>query len=269
MLIEQGERSARVVALQILLNRKNKNRVVTDGTFGPLTSGAIDEVREVLGVSTGPKGVADPHLCQLLVKDTGLQWIDSVDVADPFTVGDTEVPLSKWTTPIVLGGMSMGVAHLVKQIQTRVSKQKLLMLRLHGHGAPGIVAAAYGSRHLYTKDDLKNPHLDPFNTQSILALKVMSTIKPLLAELAPLFNNFGFVELHSCRVALGPDGATFVQQLANVLGAPVRGALSKQHTVDVFTLTGQTLTGFPNGGTLLDWARTRNEAVRKEDLPVR
>ena len=64
------------MALQILLNRKNKNRVITDGTFGPLTSGAVDEVREVLGVSTGPKGVADPGLCRLLVKDAGLQSIE-------------------------------------------------------------------------------------------------------------------------------------------------------------------------------------------------
>ena len=83
MLINEGEQSARVVALQILLNRKNKNRVVTDGTFGPLTSGAIDQVRELLGISTGPKGVADPGLCRLLVENAGLQWIDSVDVTDP------------------------------------------------------------------------------------------------------------------------------------------------------------------------------------------
>lgn len=263
MLIEEGEQSARVVALQILLNRKNKNRVVTDGTFGPLTSGAIDEVRQSLGVSTGPKGVADPRLCQLLVKDTGLQWIDTIDVTDPQTREDTEAPLSKWTTPIVLGGMSSGVAHLVKQIQTRTRPRELLMLRLHGHGAPGIVAVSHGSRHLYTEEEKKNPFLDPFQAQSILALKLMPTIKPLLAQLAPLFNNFGFVELHSCRVALGPGGASFVQLLANVLGVPVRAALSKQHTDEVFTLTGETLTAFPNGGRLLDWARSREESVRK------
>jgi hypothetical protein len=161
MLIEKGEQSARVVALQILLNRKNKNRVATDGTFGPLTSDAIDEVRKLLAV-TGSKGVADPRLCQLLVRDTGLQWIDSVDITDPFTVGDVEVPLSKWTHPIVLGGMSNGVAQLVKLIQTRASKNKLMMLRLHGHGAPGIVAVSHGSRHLYT-DEKKRTH---FSTRS-------------------------------------------------------------------------------------------------------
>jgi hypothetical protein len=97
----------------------------------------------------------------------------------------------------------------------------------------------------------------------------MPTIKPLLAELAPLFNNFGFVELHSCRVGLGPEGTAFVQQLANVLGVPVRSALSKQHTEDIFTLTGETLSAFPNGGRLLDWARSRSEAVHKEDLAMR
>jgi peptidoglycan hydrolase-like protein with peptidoglycan-binding domain len=269
MLINEGEQSARVVALQILLNRKNKNRVVTDGTFGPLTSGAIDQVRGLLGISTGPKGIADPGLCRLLVENAGLQWIDSVDVTDPSIVGDVEVPLSKWTTPIVLGGMSSGVAHLVKQIQTRASKNKLMMLRLHGHGAPGIVAVSHGSRHLYTVEEKKNPFLDPFQAQSVISLDLMRTIKPLLEQLAPLFNNFGFVELHSCRVGLGPNGATFVQQLANVLGVPVRAALSKQDTQGIFTLTGETLTAFPNGGRLLDWAKSREESVRKEDLLMR
>jgi hypothetical protein len=70
-------------------------------------------------------------------------------------------------------------------------------------------------------------------------------------------------------VGLGPNGATFVQQLANVLGVPVRAALSKQDTQGIFTLTGETLTAFPNGGRLLDWAKSREESVRKEDLLMR
>jgi hypothetical protein len=195
------------------------------------------------------------------VNDAGLQSIDAVDVTDPLVMEETEIPLSKGATPIVLGGMSSGVAHLVKQIQTRTTEHKLMMLRLHGHGAPGLIAVSHGSRKV-------SPGINPIEAQSVINLELMRTIKPLLAQLAPLFNNFGFVELHSCRVGLGPSGASFVQQLANIIGVPVRAALSKQHTDEVFTLTGQTLTGFPNGVKLLEWARSRDEAVRKEDLAV-
>ena len=76
-----------------------------------------------------------------------------------------------------------------------------MMLRLHGM-RPWAGAVSHGSRKV-------SPGISPIEAQSVINLELMRTIKPLLAQLAPLFNNFGFVELHSCRVGLGPNGRHF------------------------------------------------------------
>ena len=84
-----------------------------------------------------------------------LQVIDSVDVTDPSLLDFVVPEVSKWSDPIVIGGMSNGVAQLHMEVRARArDASSLLMLRLHGHGAPGLVALSHGSRNV-------SPGIDP------------------------------------------------------------------------------------------------------------
>jgi hypothetical protein len=256
--VAPGENSARVVALQILLNRSKAiaPKLTTDGDFGDKTRAAVDLYRDKEMRTSGPKGVADPALWRFLLARAELQVIDAVDVTDPLLL-ETAVPeLSKWSDPIVLGAMSNGVAQLVREVRARVKgNRSLMMLRLHGHGSAGLHAVSHGSRRVM-------PGVDPFLAQSVISVDIIPVLLPLLRQLEPLFHDFGFVELHSCHVAEGARGASFVRQLALAVQAPVRAAHNIQQAQDVFTLTGPTSTGFPGSGGLKDWGYGRKEGVR-------
>ncbi len=256
--VKLGERSARVVALQILLNRYTTNTplLVTDGTFGNLTKAAVNVFRDRVMRVSGPDGVADPAMWRFLLARARLQVIDSIDVTDPMLLDNVVPEVSKWTDPVVIGGMSNGARQLVTEVQARVhGERSLLMLRLHGHGAPGLVALSHGSRRIM-------PGIDPFLAQSVISTNIMPVLMPLLRQLAPLMHNMGFIELHSCRVGEGAAGGIFVRQFAELMQAPVRAALSIQPAFQVFTLVGNTFTGIPGGGTLAEWGMSRSEGVR-------
>jgi hypothetical protein len=256
--VAPGENSARVVALQILLNRSKAiaPKLTTDGDFGDKTRAAVDLYRDREMRTSGPKGVADPAMWRFLLARAELQVVDAVDVTDPLLLEHTVPELSKWGDPIVLGAMSNGVTQLVTEVRARVKgNRSLMMLRLHGHGSAGLHAVSHGSRRVM-------PGIDPFLAQSVIALKILPQLLPTLRQLEPLFHDFGFVELHSCHVAEGANGASFVRQLALAFQAPVRAAHNVQQAKDVFTLTGPTTTGFPGSGGLKDWGYGRKEGVR-------
>jgi hypothetical protein len=258
--VAPGENSARVVALQILLNRSKAiaPKLTTDGDFGDKTRAAVDLYRDKEMRTSGPKGVADPALWRFLLARAELQVVDAVDVTDPLLLEHTVPEISKWGDPIVLGAMSNGIAQLVREIRARVKgNRSLMMLRLHGHGSAGLHAVSHGSRRIW-----KDFPIDPVQAQSVISEEVIPKVMPQLRQLEPLFNDFGFVELHSCHVAEGPKGASFVRKLAVALQAPVRAAHNVQQAKDVFILTGPTSTGFPGAGGLKDWGYGRKEGVR-------
>jgi len=253
-----GEKSVRVVALQVLLNRSSavQPKLTTDGAYGKLTQAAVDAFRSRVMMQSGPANEADPALWRFLLERAKLQVIDSIDVTDP-TLLDFVVPeVSKWNDPIVIGGMSNGVAQLVTEVRARARGEKsLLMLRLHGHGSPGLIALSHGSRRV-------SPGIDPFLAQSIIATQLLPALTPLLRQITPLMHDLGFLEFHSCRVAEGPAGQSFVTKLADIMQCPVRAALSKQPENMVFTLVGQTFNGIPGNLTLANWGMSRKEGVR-------
>jgi hypothetical protein len=255
--VEKSEKSARVVALQILLNRDPAihPKLVTDGSFGPKTGTAVDVFRAKVMRQSGPKGVADPPMWNFLISRAQLQVIEAVDVTDPAVVSWVLPYLSPAAILIESGGMSNGVAQLVTEIRARArGQQSLMMLRFHGHGGPGLVAISAGSRH-------STGGIDGIAAQAVISLSLLQTLAPVLTQIRPLMHNFGFVELHSCRIAQGSNGMQFVKQLANVIHAPVRAGMSKQQMHTVYTLVGQTFSGFPGGATLRQWGLSRDEAV--------
>jgi hypothetical protein len=151
--------------------------------------------------------------------------------------------------------MSNGVAQLVTEIRARArGQQSIMMLRFHGHGGAGLVAISAGSRH-------STGGIDGIAAQAVITLSLLQTLTPVLTQIGPLMHNFGFVELHSCRIAQGSTGMQFVKQLANVIHAPVRAGTSKQQMTTVYTLVGQTFSGFPGNVSLRQWGLSRAEAV--------
>jgi hypothetical protein len=256
--VKFGEKSPRVVALQILLNRYVTNfpRLVTDGAYGKLTRAAVNAFRERIMRVSGPDGVADPAMWRFLLTRAKLQVIDSIDVTDPTLLEFVVPEVSKWSDPVVMGGMSNGATQLVTEVRARAQGERsLLMLRLHGHGAPGLIALSHGSRRV-------TPGVDPFLAQSVISNNIMPALTPLLQQLTPLMHNMGFIELHSCRVGEGAVGAAFVKRFADAMQAPVRAALSVQPMNQVFTLTGNTFTGIPSDRSLAEWGMSRDEGVR-------
>jgi Domain of unknown function (DUF4347) len=261
--VESGEKSARVVALQILLNRDPaiRPRLVTDGSFGAKTAGAVDKFRAQVMRESGPKGVADPAIWSFLLTRAQLQVIEAVDITDPAVIEQVLPNLTPSAILIETGGMSNGVAQLVQEIRARAAgQQSIMMLRLHGHGGPGLAAISAGSRH-------STGGIDGIAAQSVITTSLMHTLAPVLSQIGPLMHNFGFIELHSCRIAEGANGRGFVQDLANTVRAPVRAGVSKQKMAKVYTLVGQTFSSFPGNVTLRQWGLSRAEAVRPGTAP--
>lgn len=262
LIVENGEKSARVVALQILLNRDPaiRPKLVTDGSFGPKTGKAIDTYRERVMMQSGPTHVADPTMWSFLLARAQLQVVEAVDITDPLVLEETVPKLSPGAITVQIGGMSNGISQVVTDIRARARGQRsIMMLRFHGHGAPGLIAISAGSRR-------STGGIDGIAAHSVLTLPMLQTFAPWLRQLGPLLNNFGFIELHSCRIAQGVQGAMFLRELANTFGAPVRAALSKQQMARVYTLVGQTRSGFPGNTTLRQWAFSRDEAVRSTQV---
>jgi hypothetical protein len=129
-------------------------------------------------------------------------------------------------------------------------------LRLGGTSLTSFRTASIsaGSRH-------STGGIDGIAAQAVITLNLLQTLTPVLTQIGPLMHNFGFVELHSCRIAQGVNGMHFVQQLANTIRAPVRAGTSKQQMAAVYTLTGQTFSGFPGNVSLRQWGLSRDEAV--------
>ena len=205
--VESGEKSASVVALQILLNRDPaiRPKLVTDGSFGTKTGNAVNVFRDRVMRQSGPKNVADPPLWSFLLSRALLQVIEAVDITDPVVVSEVLPKLSPSVIPIEMGGMSNGVAQLITEIRARArGQQSVMMLRLHGHGAPGLIAISAGSRH-------STGGIDGIAAQSVITSALLQTLTPMLTQIGPLMHNFGFIELHSCRVAEGPHGMQFVK----------------------------------------------------------
>src|SRR5215510_236518 len=106
--VESGEKSARVVALQILLNRDPaiRPRLVTDGSFGAKTAAAVDKYRVQVMRQSGPKGVADPPMWSFLLTRAQLQVIEAVDITDPVVIETVLPNLTLSSVVIETGGMS-------------------------------------------------------------------------------------------------------------------------------------------------------------------
>jgi len=103
---------------------------------------------------------------------------------------------------------------LIRQVVGRVGLDRnLRRLRIIGHGGPG----AQGLGNSY--------HLANVFDSSVN----ISANWTLMADLADLFSPNGWLELHGCNVAEGPQGKQYLARLASLLNVPVRAGTQFQY----------------------------------------
>jgi peptidoglycan hydrolase-like protein with peptidoglycan-binding domain len=258
LIVKQGERGPRVVALQILLNRHKPQQIVleVDGVYGTKTNAAVQAYQAQEMSASGRGDVADSPQWLHLINRQPLQVIEAVDVSDPLLLEVTIPELENFTSPIVTGAMSNGLEQVMIEIKARAKDDKsLLLVRFHGHGAPGLSAVSFGKRSLF-------PGIDAIAALTVINADTIRVLRPALEKMAPLLCNFGFVELHACKVAHGPEGRKLLQDLAAIWKAPVTAGTGSQNGngKNNFVLIGQLVTAFPDQQDLSAWAKSRDEA---------
>jgi hypothetical protein len=259
LLVKKWYNGPRAVALQILLNRSRPGGIVlkVDGYYGDKTAKAVQKYRDEVMRMSIPGEPAGPALWMDLLHRASLQVVDAVDITDPMVEELSSAALRPYGSPIELGGMSGGVGQLMADVRARAGRGSMLLFRTHGHGAPGLVAVSHGKRSLEISKGV-----DPVREQTVLNRKTVEMLRPALGQITPLMCDFGFVEFHACKVALGWAGISFLRTLAHIWRAPVSASSQSQsgEGINNFYLTGRVVTAYPGGVGLRAWAAGRNEA---------
>src|SRR5258708_11411078 len=115
MTVKLGERSPRVVLIQILLNRSAAAAPLTvDGKFGPKTLAVVKAFQRQPGSGLTPSGTVDPATWKRLPRGANMEVVDVVDVGDP-GIGGAAVNAFEAAggDPVQLGLMCNGVGQMV------------------------------------------------------------------------------------------------------------------------------------------------------------
>jgi hypothetical protein len=167
--------------------------------------------------------------------------IDVVDATEASDRHEVETIKKAGGDPIVYyAGLCGAVGQVVSDIMRRAETQGSIgLLRFHGHGAPGMMNIAAGKQSM-------------FQHQSGISLSNLSGTKAELCRLKPYFAKNGRVEFHGCNVAEGPDGQSFLLQLAKIFGVPVSAGTQSQYGggAKQFKFEGPVHTAKPDGSMM-------------------
>lgn len=244
-LLRYGDRLPTVVAVQILVNRKMRQGtyIAVDGIYGSKTREAVRAFQRKRGLS--PDGIVGQSTWPALTQEESLVLIDSVDVTNSKDMGYEDAAIrNAGGSPIVNFGMCNGVRVAMQEIQARSGRGTVVLLRFHGHGAPGFMGVTTGTGS---------------EISSEFGVTFLDSLARYLSHFKWIFSSFGSAELHGCRVGAGHDGRRLVTVLAQAWGVPVTAGLRTQFGggSSTFRFEGPTFTSFPGGGDLKSWARSR------------
>lgn len=244
-LLRRGDRLPTVAVVQILINRhmERGTYIAVDGIYGRNTRNAVIEFQRRKGL--GVDGIVGKNTWGALTRGQDLHVIDSVDVTNPKDMGYEDAAIQgAGGQPIVNFGMCNGVKVATAKIQARAGRGDVVLLRFHGHGAPGVMGISSG-----TETELS----------SEFGVTFLDSLARYLGRLSPIFSPLGSAELHGCRVGAGRDGRRLVAALARAWGVPVTAGRRTQYGggSSTFRFEGPTFTAFPGGGGLKSWARSR------------
>ncbi|MEM1412998.1 MAG: hypothetical protein AAGH19_11640 [Pseudomonadota bacterium] len=228
-----------IAVLQGYLTRQpEQSNISVDGIFGSETGRAVRQFREENRMH--PSNEVNYDVWRGTV---GSQWqiIDSVDRTDPNIRDDRDLGPYQQTL-LQQFGISFGTPLVIQDVCQSARNGQVVLLRFHGHGSPGVMNVASGTRA---------------DTGGSFASQYGQSFDRSLRQLRPIFAPFGSVELHGCRVGQGRAGRELLTRMAAALGVPVTGGVRRQMGggTSNFRFEGPTTTVCPNGLSLVSWAR--------------
>ncbi len=243
-LLRYGDRIPTVAAVQILVNRKMRHGtyIAVDGIYGRNTREAVRAFQRERGLARD--GIVGKNTWRALTQGENLVVIDSVDATNPKDMGYEDAAIrDAGGSPIVNFGMCNGVKVVMQEIQSRAGMGNVVLLRFHGHGAPGAMGVTTGTGT---------------EISSEFGVTVLDSLARYLGRFKWIFSSFGSAELHGCRVGAGRDGRRLVKALVRAWGVPVTAGLRTQYGggSSTFRFEGPTFTAFPGSGDLRTWARS-------------
>ncbi|MEM7023105.1 MAG: peptidoglycan-binding protein [Pseudomonadota bacterium] len=243
-LLRYGNKLPTVAAAQILINRKMRQGtyVGVDGIYGRNTREGVRSFQRERKL--GPDGIIGKNTWAALIAHQRLQVIDSVDLSNHGDIGYEDKAIrNAGGKPLTHFGMSGGVRVVMRSILQRAQPGGVVLLRFHGHGAPGAMGLTTGI------DD---------EATSEFGLRFLEDLVRDISGLRPIFAPFGSVELHGCRVGSGKDGRRLITALARAWRVPVTAGVRTQYGggASTFRFEGRTVTAFPSGNGLKQWARS-------------
>lgn len=250
MLVRYGERSPRVVLIQILLNRAG-NTLTVDGVFGPRTRAAVVEFQTAHRIK--PDGKVGPDTWRELPRGNNTKVVDVVDFGDPEVGGDAISELRRaGGNPIALGLMCAGVEQMVSSVIGQAGDRgTMALLRITGHGNLGrwmtvsvgdVVDATPEERRVLASES--HSYIDPSHVDELA---------PVLSPLGRYFAPYGMMEHGGCSLGSRLPTRNMMHRLADLWGVPVSAGVGEQASILKFD--GHTFTAYPRHGTLQSWSR--------------
>jgi peptidoglycan hydrolase-like protein with peptidoglycan-binding domain len=262
VLIRHGDHDPKVVAVQILLNRHGPGRLKVDGRFGDRTYEAVVHFQRVKRLK--PDGVVGPDTWDMLTKGERLCVVDSVDITDPDLEALEASDLKRaGSWPLLSRGMTNSIPSILEGIRQHADLfGPIVLLRFHGHAAPGKMATSMGDWTIKNEKGQITQYLDPDAEKSGLTLRTVNELACKFWALNKYFVDFGSVELMGCNAGQGIAGSQLLHALADNVGVPVSAGPATQYGggACTFRIEGPIRTAFPGGGNLRSWAESRQEA---------
>jgi peptidoglycan hydrolase-like protein with peptidoglycan-binding domain len=263
--IRIGDFLPTVAVVQTLLNARLEmsTPITVDGAFGISTENAVKNFQRKTNCSD-IDGIVGTATWNRLSQGMGFTVKDVIDVTDPDLAYDEVITRKYNPNPIIIGGMSNAVEHVINLIVNSTPNGSLLLIRFDGHGNAGVQGVGIGTTDIvltaiYGKNKPSNmKDIDERNTELFRNTIIFSTISvknlKFLARLRPCFSPYGSIEFHGCEVAKYEKGRSFMKEVSKITGVPASGSLYTQQVGQIRRFIGQTYTGCPNGLSLKEWS---------------
>jgi len=240
-----GDQLPVVASAQILLKRFVDPNLRVTGLFDSMTQETILKIKTFQSQRT----ISGPVWLFLLQK-SNLKVVDVIDGADPAQVS-TISAISDCQSAYAGAHMinkrasTNSIGDVMKEITKLIPPSSLLLLRFHGHGAPGYQGVSCGQT--YSPKEKNSINIDYINDITLD-----------LQTLWPCFAPFGSVELHGCNTGKDQKGAQLLQKLADLWQIPVSAGTKAQVSGGMddttFRFEGNPVSKMPSGQSLTKWA---------------
>lgn len=246
ILLKMGNQGPSVVVLQVILNAVGRQPIKIDGIFGEKTRKAVRDFQTTH--SLNPDGIVGKKTWPELARLAKVVIADVVDAEDPAALTWEVASIrAAGGHPIILYGMSNGVAEATARVRSTYPANSVVILRFHSHGAPGDMNVSAGTGG-DSKADLSGISHDN-----------LPLVTPHLQILGRHMASFGCVEFHGCNVGQSGLGHRLLEGVANAMQRPASAGIKTQYpggpdSYATFCFEGPVVTAYPGGISMRQWA---------------